>query len=105
MNGEFSPDVAEIIKAPLAIYFLGMAAENNIPVRPFNTAEGDAQVDKGMSNIDLEEMMQENNPSFYQFLKNEAEKPEEEEPVQGGFLAVATVNEENEPTIDEEERA
>jgi hypothetical protein len=29
MQGEFSPDVAEIIKAPLAIYFLGMASKNS----------------------------------------------------------------------------
>lgn len=96
MQGEFSPDVAELIKPPLVIYFLGMAAENQIPVRVFNTADGQPMRNSGLSDVDLEEMMQENNPSLYNFIKQEVEKDVEEEPVQGGFLAVATVTEEEE---------
>ena len=30
MQGEFTPDVAELIKPPLAIYFLGVASEPSI---------------------------------------------------------------------------
>ena len=95
MEGQFSPDVAEIIKAPLAIYFLGMAAENQIPVRMFNTADGNPRRNKGMSDEDMEDMMKENNPSLYQFLEQKAMEQEEmpaiAEPAQGGFLAVATI--------------
>jgi hypothetical protein len=96
MQGEFSPDVAELIKPPLVIYFLGMAAENEIPVRVFNTADGQPMRDSGLNDVDLEEMMQENNPSLYDFIKQETEKDVEEEPVQGGFLAVATTVKEEE---------
>ena len=96
MQGEFSPDVAELIKAPLAIYFLGMAAENEIPVRVFNTSDGKPMTNSGLNDIDLEEMMQENNPSLYNFIKQEVEKDVEEEPVQGGFLAVGTLTKEEE---------
>ena len=95
MEGQFSPDVAEIIKAPLAIYFLGMAAENQIPVRMFNTADGNPRRNKGMSDEDMEDMMKENNPSLYKFLEQKAMEQEEmpaiAEPAQGGFLAVATI--------------
>ena len=30
-TGHYSPDVAEIIKAPIAIYLAGIAVENDIP--------------------------------------------------------------------------
>ncbi len=96
MQGQFNPDVAELIKAPLAIYFLGMAAENEIPVRVFNTSDGKPMTNSGLNDIDLEEMMQENNPSLYNFIKQEVEKDVEEEPVQGGFLAVGTLTKEEE---------
>ena len=49
-----------------------------------------------MDEKQLEEMMQENNPSLYDFIKQETEKDVEEEPVQGGFLAVATTVKEEE---------
>ena len=98
MQGEFSPDVAELIKPPLAIYFLGMAAENQIPVRVFNTLDGQAMKNEGMSEIDLENMMRDNNPSLYDFLAQQADEigSEPEEPMQGGFLAVATTVEKEE---------
>ncbi len=95
MEGQFSPDVAEIIKPPLAIYFLGMAAENEIPVRVFNTANGKYQEDRGISNDDMEMIMKENNPSLYKFLESKAREQDEmtteEQPIQGGFLGVATI--------------
>tara|TARA_R100001079_G_scaffold61750_1_gene31782 strand:+ start:591 stop:1142 length:552 start_codon:yes stop_codon:yes gene_type:complete len=96
MQGEFSPDVAEIIKAPLALYFLGMAAENNIPVKIFNSSDGQPLENRGMSDVDLDEIMQENNPSLYEFMANQADQMPDEEPMQGGFLAVATISEEEE---------
>ena len=98
MQGEFSPDVAELIKPPLAIYFLGMAAENQIPVKVFNTTDGTAIENRGMSDIDLESMMRDNNPSLYDFLQQKADEveTETEEPIQGGFLAVATTVEKEE---------
>ena len=98
MQGEFSPDVAELIKPPLAIYFLGMAAENDIPVRVFNTADGQATENIGMTDVDLENMMRDNNPSLYDFLAQQADKigSEPEEPMQDGFLAVATAVEKEE---------
>ena len=90
MQGEFTPDVAEIIKAPLAIYLLGMAAENDIPVKMFNTASGNPIEESGMDNVQLESLMKENNPSLYEYIEQQAEQEGmvEEEPEEGGFLAV-----------------
>ncbi len=31
MNGEFSPDVAEMIKPPIGIYLMGVATDYNVP--------------------------------------------------------------------------
>ena len=94
MQGEFTPDVAELIKPPLAIYFLGVASENQIPVRVFDTPNGEPMQDRGLSDTDLEAIMQDQNPSLYQYIKEQVEEPMPEEPVQGGFLAVATTTDE-----------
>ena len=39
-TGHYSPDVAEIIKAPIAMYLAGIAVENDIPPKMFNTKSG-----------------------------------------------------------------
>jgi hypothetical protein len=64
----------------------------------FNTLDGQAMKNEGMSEIDLENMMRDNNPSLYDFLAQQADEigSEPEEPMQGGFLAVATTVEKEE---------
>lgn len=99
MQGEYSPDVAEIMKAPLLIYFLGMAAENKIPARVFNTVNGNHSEERGLSEDNMEQMMKENNPSLYNFIAQKAQEEGElmpEDPMEQGFLGVATIVDNNE---------
>ena len=51
-----------------------------------------------MTDDDLENMMRDNNPSLYDFLAQQADEigSEPEEPMQDGFLAVATAVEKEE---------
>lgn len=65
-QGYYTPDVAEIIKNPLSIYFMGLAAEKGIPVRVFaGTDDGSPEVDEGMDDDTLLNMMRKRNPQVY----------------------------------------
>jgi hypothetical protein len=65
-QGYFSPDVAEIIKNPLSIYFMGLAAEKSIPVRVFaETDDGSPIIDEGMDDESLLNVMRKRNPQVY----------------------------------------
>ena len=66
-EGRFSPDVAVLIKAPLAFYIASIAEEANIPYRFFENKDA---LDEGTMDDDtLIEMMQQNNPSMFNFIR------------------------------------
>jgi hypothetical protein len=90
-QGQFSPDVAEIIKGPLAAYLMGVAAEEEIPVKVYNTRDGLYQMDEGMSDDDMLAVMKDRNPDLYQFIQSKADEIDEEpEPTTvRGFIAIA----------------
>ena len=90
-QGQFTPDVGEIIKGPLAAYLIGMAAEEEIPVKVYNTRDGLHRVDEGMSDDDLMSVMKDRNPDLYKFIQSKADEMDREpEPtVNKGFIAIA----------------
>jgi len=65
MSGTFSVDVAELIKGPLAIHFMGLAAENRIPVRVVSTADGMPDESDGLDDTTILNIMRQKNPEVY----------------------------------------
>jgi hypothetical protein len=65
--GEFTPDVAEVIKPPLAVYFIGLAIENKVPVVAFNK-EAIKEENVMMSKRNTFDMMKERNPEEFKKL-------------------------------------
>jgi len=94
MNGEFSPDVAEIIKAPIGIYLMGVATDYNVPVKVFADEMALRQEQEGMDDGTLLEIMRMRNPEFADFLENDFENPEargridRQDKMSQGFMAV-----------------
>jgi hypothetical protein len=85
-DGQWNPDVAEMIKLPLSAYFMMMAQERNIPAIMFNK---DPSEDQGMSDVAVLTHMREGNPRAFAHLQQQAAMPPmEEEPVPEGFLAM-----------------
>jgi hypothetical protein len=89
-EGRFTPDVGLLIKAPLAFYIASIAEEGNIPYRFF---ENKNALDEGiMSDETLVEMMQQNNPSMFNFIRERVNEDirEGRKPLKGseGFLGI-----------------
>ena len=89
-DGRFSPDVAVLIKAPLAFYIASIAEESNIPYRFFENKDA---LDEGtMDDATLIEMMQQNNPTMFNFIREKINKDirEGSKPLKSaeGFLGV-----------------
>ena len=71
-EGRFTPDVGLLIKAPLAFYIASIAEDANIPYRFFENKDA---LDEGTMDDDtLLEMMQENNPSMFNFIREKINK-------------------------------
>lgn len=104
-GGYYSPDVAELIKMPLAVYFMNMAEENDIYVNVFATRDGGPVrfQDKTLDDDTILEIMARRNPMVYEetvrrygpeFDANGEEMIEEPTvvadtaPSRGGFLEV-----------------
>ena len=90
-QGQFTPDVAEIIKGPVAVYLMGVADEEDIPVKVYNTDDGNYVLDEGMSDDDLMAVMEDRNPDLFKFMQSKAEEVDQEpEPtIDKGFIAIA----------------
>lgn len=73
MEGKWSADVAEIIKAPLAIYLMGMATEHDIPALVFTTPDGFPRKNYGMKDTQILNIMKDRNPEFAQFINKNAQ--------------------------------
>jgi hypothetical protein len=61
-TGHYTPDVAEIIKAPIAMYLAGLAVENEIPPKMFNTKTGMPPVKENVSEAQVLNIMQDREP-------------------------------------------
>lgn len=96
MTGNFSPDVAEIIRNPLAFFFLGMADDYGIPVRlyrgKFNSNE--MQTEEMLDDDTLLSLMRRRNPQLYAIYKEkEIERMERDmRPRGGGMLEAIAIN-------------
>lgn len=66
ISGNFTPDVAELIKGPLSIHFMGVAAENRIPVRVLSTRDGMPDQGDGLDDTTILNIMRQKNPEVYQ---------------------------------------
>ena len=87
-DGQWTPDIAELIKLPLSSYFLMMAQEDNIPAVMFNQ---DPEADQGMSDEQVVSHMKEGNPRAFEHVQERMNMPQEEmEERMGpeGFLAM-----------------
>ena len=87
-HGEFTPDVAEIIKPALSVYFVGLAIENKVPVVMF-TDKNTEEDGKMMSKEATLKVMEERNPVEYDRLmtalseKSNVKEVNEEPPMEG----------------------
>lgn len=90
-EGYFTPDVAEIIKPPLAFYLLGVAADYQIPVKFFATPDGMPVRDTGIDELQLLQIMKDRNPQFARHILDNIGKTEVEDirPEPEGFMEVA----------------
>ena len=89
-DGRFSPDVAVLIKAPLAFYIASIAEESNIPCRFFENKDA---LDEGtMDDATMLEMMEQNNPTMFNFIREKINKDirEGNKPLKNtqGFLGI-----------------
>ena len=101
-EGRFSPDVGLLIKAPLAFYIASIAEESNIPYRFF---ENKNALDEGtMDDSTLLEMMQQNNPSMFNFIREKIKEDirmGEKPPKSRGFLRYEEIKNEFFSRIDD----
>lgn len=95
MEGKFSVDVGELIKGPVAIYLMGVAEDNDIPVKVHANEEKLKREREGdMDDMTLLEMMKRRNPDFHEYVTKGYYDKEEDMNVQrtlkgvDGFLAV-----------------
>lgn len=101
MQGEFTPDVAEIIKGPLGMYFMGVAADNDIPVKVFAKDDPLDKNNPGVDDYTLLEIMRKRNPEFHAFVTSyedptAARQMERQEKMSSGFLGVEADMEDDE---------
>jgi len=77
-EGKFTPDIAELIKPPLAMYLVAKAKENDIPVRIFAAAEQEEEDEAGLPMGTILRIMEQRNPDMYNFIRTrELEKAKE----------------------------
>ena len=98
-EGYWTPDVGEMMKLPLALHFIGLAVENNIPATAFNI-DPETKKRKGqISDVDTLHVMGERRPDILNdlsyaanMMQNPVQEPTEEMPLQpmaeeeGSFL-------------------
>ena len=98
-EGYWTPDVGEVIKLPLALHFIGLAVENNIPATAFNVDPETKRRKGQISDADTLHVMGERRPDILNdlsyaanMMQNPIQEPTEEMPLQpmaeeeGSFL-------------------
>lgn len=94
-EGQFSVDVAEIIKPPLAFYLMGMAAAADIPARPFKgNRDGLPPEPATLDDTTIFNIMRVRNPELASYMLRkpgiEAQQQEElKQRLAGSFLGVS----------------
>tara|TARA_R100000005_G_C4985541_1_gene194004 strand:+ start:1334 stop:1894 length:561 start_codon:yes stop_codon:yes gene_type:complete len=83
-TGHFNPDVAELIKAPIAVYLAGLAIENDIQPKMFNTKDGMPREDANVDEAQVMNIMQDRSPETLQVM---AEMENKEEQTEDSFLS------------------
>tara|TARA_Y100000114_G_scaffold157107_1_gene187105 strand:- start:5744 stop:6304 length:561 start_codon:yes stop_codon:yes gene_type:complete len=83
-TGHFNPDVAELIKAPIAVYLAGLAIENDIQPKMFNTKDGMPQEDGNVDEAQVMNIMQDRSPETLQVM---AEMENQEQQTEDSFLS------------------
>ena len=102
MEGQFTPDVAELIKGPIGIYLMGVATDYNVPVKVFADEMALRREQEGIDDGTILEIMRQRNPEFAEFVEGEFQNPEAVQRIQrqermgDGFLAVDVPAEEME---------
>lgn len=103
MEGQFTVDVAELIKAPLAYYLMGLAADAGVPANVFKTKDGMPRKNFGMKDGQLLNLMRRRNPDFANYITQglpkqlEQERAEQEtaememQEKRGGFISMPDV--------------
>ena len=64
-EGYWSPDMAEILKMPIAMHFMGLALENNIPATIFNKDPNLAKEEGLIPESKVMTIMEQNRPDMY----------------------------------------
>ena len=64
-EGYWSPDMAEILKMPIAMHFMGLALENNIPATIFNKDPNLAKEEGLIPESKVMAVMEQNRPDMY----------------------------------------
>ena len=67
-QGLFSPDVAEIIKAPISFYLMGLANKYDVPAKVFKTKDGGPPRVKQNKDSTLLNIMRVRNPEVYKAM-------------------------------------
>lgn len=88
-EGFYSPDVAELIKAPVAFYLLGVAAENQIPVKFFATPDGLPVKRRTLEDDALFRIMKDRNPEFASHIMEQL-RADTSKPQPQGFMSVSS---------------
>jgi len=70
-EGKWSPDTAELIKVPLAVYLIGLAVDNGIDATIFNVAPEDRET---MNESDLYKMMASHRPEQFSEMERNLEE-------------------------------
>jgi len=68
MEGMFTVDVGELIKGPLAIYFMGLAVDAGIDANVFATRDGLPRTNYGMKDSVILNIMRDRNPDFAKYV-------------------------------------
>jgi hypothetical protein len=101
-KGAFNPDVAEIIKGPIAMYLLGMADEYQIPVKVFGNDEAYRKKNRGMSDTSLLQIMRQRNPEVYETVTSMVPSDVEQALQRERSVAQESFLREDEPEMEEE---
>ena len=75
-TGHYTPDVAELIKAPVGMYLAGLAVENDIPPKLFNSSTGMPRESENVTDEQAVNIMKGRNPERVEALQKGLEEEE-----------------------------